>query len=108
MIFIAVRADYNVTLGKLLGELTVASYCIEGQVSSWKCVPCKKVSEMKFVHVFKNRSNDTCGYIGVNDAEDAVSKIYIYCSFGIKRNIALGHQKLDLRYQLFKKKICFM
>lgn len=29
---------------------------------------------MKFVHVFKNRTNDTCGFIGVNDNEDAVSK----------------------------------
>lgn len=30
---------------------------------------------MKFVHVFKNRTNDTCGYIGVNDNEDAVGTL---------------------------------
>ena len=68
------KAEYNATLGKLFGQLTVASYCIEKQVNAWSCVPCKKVSDMKFIHVFKNRTNDTCGYIGVNDAEDAVSK----------------------------------
>ena len=74
-VLLVAKAEYNATLGKFLGQLTVASYCIEGQVNGWSCVPCKKVSGMKFVHVFKNRTNDTCGYIGVNDVEDAVGNL---------------------------------
>ena len=77
-LFLTVDAEYNATLGKLLGQLTVSSYCIEKQVTSWTCLPCKKVSNMKFVQVFKNRTNDTCGYIGVNDAEDAASNTRHY------------------------------
>jgi hypothetical protein len=67
LLVLTVKAEYNETLGKLFGHLTVASYCIEKQVNSWNCVPCKKVPDMKFIHVFKNKTNDTCGYIGVND-----------------------------------------
>lgn len=72
ILVLVAKAEYNATLGKFLGQLTVASYCVQGQIDGWSCVPCKKVSGMKFVHVFKNRTNDTCGYIGVNDNEDAV------------------------------------
>lgn len=80
LLVVLASAEYNATLGKLLGQLTVASYCIEGKINGWTCVPCKKVSTMKFVHVFKNRTNDTCGYIGVNDVEDAVSG-YFFMQF---------------------------
>ena len=51
----------------MLGQLTVASYCVPGKLSTWDCVPCKKVPDMRFIHIFKNRTGDICGYIGVND-----------------------------------------
>jgi hypothetical protein len=53
---------------------------------------------MKYVHVFKNRTNDTCGYIAVNDAEDAVGINLNIFSTCFERNVALGFKELDIRF----------
>lgn len=108
LLFVIARAEYNESLGKFLGQLTVASYCGEKQINSWTCPVCKNVSDMKYVHVFKNRTNDTCGYIAVNEAEDAVGNNVSMFSACFERNIALGFKELDIRFQFFEKKVCFV
>jgi hypothetical protein len=74
---LVVKTEYNETLGKYLARLTVASYCIQGQVDAWNCGPCKKADSLKFVHMFKNHTSDISGYIGVSDSEDAIG-IFIF------------------------------
>lgn len=70
-------AQYNESMGKLLGQLTVASYCRPSLISAWTCDPCKRYPGMKFVTVMRNSTNDTLGFIGVSDALDATSKVGI-------------------------------
>lgn len=76
LLILVVKAEYNETLGKYFARLTVASYCIQGQINSWNCVPCKKADDLKFVHVFKNHTSDISGYIGVSDSEDAIGILF--------------------------------
>jgi hypothetical protein len=66
LLFVA-AAQYNESMGKLFGQLTVASYCRPSLVSAWTCNPCKRYPNMKFVTVMKNSTNDTLGFIGVSD-----------------------------------------
>jgi len=68
-------AQYNETMGKILGHLTVASYCRPSLISAWTCDPCKRFPGMKFVTVMKNSTNDTLGFIGVSDELDATSTV---------------------------------
>lgn len=72
------HAQYNETIGKILGQLTVASYCKPSLIESWTCNPCKDYPKMKFVKVIKNSTNDTLGFIGVSDELDATSKFFYY------------------------------
>lgn len=73
ILVVLAMGQYNESLGKLLGQLTVASYCRPSLISAWNCDPCKKVPGMKFVTVMKNSTNDTLGFIAVNDELNATS-----------------------------------
>lgn len=54
---------YNETMGRLFSQLTIASYCKLDDIRSWSCAPCKRNPDMKNVHVWKNSTNDTVGFI---------------------------------------------
>lgn len=74
ILVVLAMGQYNESLGKLFGQLTVASYCRPSLISAWSCDPCKKVSGIKFVTVMKNSTNDTLGYIAVSDDLNATRK----------------------------------
>lgn len=76
LLVIFVSAQYNESLGKLFGQMTVASYCRPSLINAWTCDPCKKVANMKFVTVMKNSTNDTLGYIAVNDDLNATVLVF--------------------------------
>lgn len=78
LFILLVNAQYNETLGKMFGFMTVASYCRPNQIEAWTCTPCKRIPDLRFPSVFKNSTNDTLGYIAISDALDATSKISFY------------------------------
>lgn len=70
VVFIA-HCQYNADLGKVFAQLTVASYCPERAIDAWNCTPCKLYPYLSHVKRFRNASNDTVGFIAIDDSHDA-------------------------------------
>lgn len=75
-VIVGVLAQYNPDLGAIFGQLTVASYCKERSIDAWNCTPCKNYPHLTHVTRFENRTEDTVGFIAVDDKLDAIVLVF--------------------------------
>jgi hypothetical protein len=73
---VLVYGQYNPDLGKIFAQLTVSSYCPERSIDAWNCTPCKLYPHLTHVKRFRNASNDTVGYIAIDDSKDATILVF--------------------------------
>lgn len=71
LLLFSVNCQYDAELGKTFAQLTVASYCPERAIDAWNCTPCKMYPHLTHVKRFRNASNDTVGFIAIDESKDA-------------------------------------